>query len=146
MPIAGRSRFLRAGFMPNSKLQGEPEMTALGQPPDFLLGGRTSASAECKHWSGRAAVGQQRNSEFDSLEVEWSHGSIVYCPDDRIIHERDAYLRCLVQSAAIVRRTGEGCGGGHESFTISSQNRRPETYKFGNANDRRRAAAALHPV
>ena len=22
--------------------------------PDFLLGGRTSASAECRHWSGRA--------------------------------------------------------------------------------------------
>ena len=26
----------------------------LGSNPDFLLGGRTSASAECRHWSGRA--------------------------------------------------------------------------------------------
>ena len=26
----------------------------LGPNPDFLLGGRTSASAECRHWSGRA--------------------------------------------------------------------------------------------
>ena len=26
--------------------------------PDFLLGGRTSASAECRHWSGRRPVGQ----------------------------------------------------------------------------------------
>ena len=25
-----------------------------GSNPDFLLGGRTSASAECRHWSGRA--------------------------------------------------------------------------------------------
>jgi hypothetical protein len=27
---------------------------SLGQNPDFLLGGRTSASAKCRHWSGRA--------------------------------------------------------------------------------------------
>ena len=26
----------------------------MGPNPDFLLGGRTSASAECRHWSGRA--------------------------------------------------------------------------------------------
>ena len=26
----------------------------MGPNPDFLLGGRTSASAECGHWSGRA--------------------------------------------------------------------------------------------
>ena len=32
------------------------------------------------------------------------------------------------------------------SFTISSQNKRPETCKFRDANDRRRTAAALHPV
>jgi len=25
-----------------------------GSNPDFLLGGRTAASAECRHWSGRA--------------------------------------------------------------------------------------------
>ena len=30
------------------------QMSELGPNPDFLLGGRTSASAECKHWSGRA--------------------------------------------------------------------------------------------
>ena len=29
-------------------------MTVLGQTRNFLLGGRTSASAECRHWSGRA--------------------------------------------------------------------------------------------
>ena len=29
-------------------------MSAKGSNPDFLLGGRTSASAECRHWSGRA--------------------------------------------------------------------------------------------
>ena len=34
-------------------------MTALGSNPDFLIGGRTSASAECRHWSGSA--------------VRWSH-------------------------------------------------------------------------
>ena len=28
--------------------------------PDFLLGGRTSASAECRHWSGRQSVGQAK--------------------------------------------------------------------------------------
>ena len=28
--------------------------SAEGPNPDFLLGGRTSASAECRHWSGRA--------------------------------------------------------------------------------------------
>ena len=32
------------------------------------------------------------------------------------------------------------------SFTMSSQNRRPETCKFRDANDRHRTAAALHPV
>ena len=60
-----------------------------------------------------------RNSEFDSLQVEWSHGSIVYCPDDLIIRERDADLRCLVQSAAIVRRIGEGRGGGPQQLKWS---------------------------
>ena len=34
-----------------------------GSNPDFLLGGRTSASAECRHWSGRA--------------VRWSSGAIL---------------------------------------------------------------------
>ena len=29
-------------------------MPGCGSNPDFLLGGRTSASAECRHWSGRA--------------------------------------------------------------------------------------------
>jgi hypothetical protein len=29
-------------------------MSGRGPNPDFLLGGRTSASAECSHWSGRA--------------------------------------------------------------------------------------------
>ncbi len=29
-------------------------MPTAGSNPDFLLGGRTSASAECRHWSGRA--------------------------------------------------------------------------------------------
>ena len=29
-------------------------MSGLGSNPDFLLGGRTSASAECRHWSARA--------------------------------------------------------------------------------------------
>ena len=29
-------------------------MSGLGPNPDFLLGGCTSASAECRHWSGRA--------------------------------------------------------------------------------------------
>jgi hypothetical protein len=30
-------------------------MTAKVSNPDFLLGGRTSASAECRHWSGRGS-------------------------------------------------------------------------------------------
>ena len=38
-------------------------MTALGPNLYFLLGGRTSASAECRHWSGRA--------------VRWSSGAIL---------------------------------------------------------------------
>ena len=29
-------------------------MSGVGPNPDFLLGGRTSASAECRHWSERA--------------------------------------------------------------------------------------------
>ena len=29
-------------------------MSGVGSNPDFLLGGRTSASAESRHWSGRA--------------------------------------------------------------------------------------------
>jgi len=34
-----------------------------GSNPDFLLGGRTSASAECRHWSGRASpLVKRRNS------------------------------------------------------------------------------------
>src|SRR6476660_7271083 len=69
--------------------------------------------------------------------VCWSNGLTVRSstgPDDPIIHERDADLRCLVQSAAIVRRIGEGRGGGRNgldqlngSFTMGSQNRRPKT-------------------
>ena len=37
-----------------------------GSNPDFLLGGRTSASAECRHWSGRA--------------VRWSSCAILLRP------------------------------------------------------------------
>ena len=29
-------------------------MSGVGPNPDFLLGERTSASVECRHWSGRA--------------------------------------------------------------------------------------------
>jgi hypothetical protein len=53
-----------------------------------------------------------RNSELD---ICWSNGLTVRSstgPDDPIIHGRNADLRCLVQSAAIVRRIGEGRGGG----------------------------------
>ena len=37
------------GVLSNEHPYREP-----GSNPDFLLGGRTSASAECRHWSGRA--------------------------------------------------------------------------------------------
>ena len=41
-----------------------PRMTEMGRSnPDFLLGDRTSASANCRHWSGRA--------------VHWSSCSIL---------------------------------------------------------------------
>jgi hypothetical protein len=43
----------------------------IGSNPDFLVGGRTAASAECREGS---PLVEQRNSEFDSLLVEWSHG------------------------------------------------------------------------
>ena len=45
--------------------------------PDFLLGGRTSASAECRHWSGRA--------------VRWS--SCTICLEGRFPWMRRAYRR-----------------------------------------------------
>ena len=40
--------------------------TQPGSNPDFLLGGRMSASAECRHWSGRA--------------VRWSSCAILLRP------------------------------------------------------------------
>ena len=33
-------------------------MQRCGSNPDFLLGGRTSASAKCRHWSAGQSVGQ----------------------------------------------------------------------------------------
>jgi hypothetical protein len=49
--------------------------------PDFLLGGRTSASAECRHWSGRAA-------RWSSCAILKLFGFETYAPrlrDRRII-------------------------------------------------------------
>ena len=37
---------------------------SIGPNPDFLLGGRTSASAECRHWSGGQSVGSARRALF----------------------------------------------------------------------------------
>ena len=40
---------------PSQELTTNESLVAFGSSnPDFLLGGRTSASAECRHWSGRA--------------------------------------------------------------------------------------------
>ena len=39
---------------PNRPHTRSGSMSQSGSNPDFLLGGRTSASAECRHWSGRA--------------------------------------------------------------------------------------------
>ena len=39
---------------PNCSESSTEQPCPLGSSPDFLLGGRTSASAECRHWSGRA--------------------------------------------------------------------------------------------
>jgi hypothetical protein len=36
--------------------QVKASAAASGPNPDSLLGGRTSASAECRHWSGRAGL------------------------------------------------------------------------------------------
>ena len=41
-------------------------MNGAGPNPDFLLGGRTSAFAKCRHWSGRA--------------VRWSSCAILLRP------------------------------------------------------------------
>src|SRR6476646_11533214 len=40
--------------VPHKKGNGPCRRCPLGSNPDFLLAGRTSASAECRHWSGRA--------------------------------------------------------------------------------------------
>ena len=43
-------------------------MCQLGRSnPDFLLGGRTSASAECRHWSGTYAVVQAVQFRLERL-------------------------------------------------------------------------------
>ena len=55
-----RSAFLHvafvrpAGAFPRRQPTPCTASPAVGPNPDFLLGGRTSASAECRHWSGRA--------------------------------------------------------------------------------------------
>src|SRR5271166_2475745 len=41
-----------------SGVEGDETHVSSGSNPDFLLGGRSSASAECRHWSGRQSVGQ----------------------------------------------------------------------------------------
>ena len=43
-----------------------PGDVSSGSTPDFFLGGRTSASAECRHWSGRQSVGQAAQFCFRS--------------------------------------------------------------------------------
>ena len=47
-----------------------------GSNPDFLLGGRTSASAECRHWSGRAVRWSSCAIllRFEPLELNASSG------------------------------------------------------------------------
>src|SRR6478672_7267473 len=72
--------------------------TQPGPNPDFLLGGRTSASAECRHWSGRAvrwsscAILQARFSRLTngcalecSVGFRATHGPAV-------AHVRGSYL------------------------------------------------------
>ena len=44
--------------------------------PDLLLGGCTSASAECRHWSGRASVGQVAQFCLARFEQAWPISSL----------------------------------------------------------------------
>ena len=67
-------------------------VSALGPNPDLLLGGRTSASAECRHWSGRA--------------VRWSGCAILLGPGPA------AALRA--SRAAPVKRRPRGIGVGDQ--------------------------------
>ena len=57
-------------------------MSQMESNPDFLLGGRTSASAECRHWSGRA--------------VRWSSCAILL---SLTVHWRDAPVRTGIVGA-----------------------------------------------
>jgi hypothetical protein len=45
-----------------------------GSNPDSLLGGRTSASAECRHWCERQSVGQA---------AQFCLARTARCPDHR---------------------------------------------------------------
>ena len=74
-----------------------------GSNPDFLLGGRTSASAECRHWSGRA--------------VRWSSCAILLSRD------QGGALRAVVGSA--VARHCPACGDGVGSSSSDPLGRRP---------------------
>ena len=44
----------RLWHRPGASQQKRAAQVRSGSNPDFLLGGRMSASAECRHWSGRA--------------------------------------------------------------------------------------------
>ena len=67
--------------------------------PDFLLGGRTSASAKCRHWSGRA--------------VRWSSGAIVQAVDQRM----RLGMRCRLSLTADVPSRTSGAAM-HSAFEL----------------------------
>jgi hypothetical protein len=74
-------RLLRCGI-------SVPLMSATGSNPDFLLGGRTSASVECRHWSGRAV----RWSTAHDGQAQLGRAGDVAVP----LVEGDAHLQPLL--------------------------------------------------
>src|SRR5262249_18469956 len=73
----GANKFLRWRSKPVGQFR-------IGSTSDFLLGGRTSAPAECRHWSGRSRPMRSRR------EGRW-----------RVILQVLRHLRQLLANAAI---------------------------------------------
>ena len=94
--------------MHHSKL-GCP-MCQLGRSnPDFLLGGRTSASAECRHWSGTYAVVQAVQFRLERLRrppVPFPLGEAVELLHDTNVIRQHRDLDLAPQSAQAQRHHG----------------------------------------
>ena len=77
-----------------------------GSNPDFLLGGRTSASAECRHWSGTYAVVQAVQFRLERLRrppVPFPLGEAVELLHDTNVIRQHRDLDLAPQSAQAQR-------------------------------------------